>query len=89
VNALNVQLYTGIGRDLSVTTSFDLVPRSRHISDPEGLFVGDYLDAKLAYVEYRIPTDRFGLSLYGGKFESVMGREYRRARALRSQRAIP
>ena len=33
--------------------------------------------SKLGYVEYTVPTERFGLSLYAGKFDSVLGYEYR------------
>ena len=77
LNALHVRFFTGIGSSLLVSSAFDLVPRSRDISDPDGHFAGDYLDLKLANVEYRPPIDAVNLSLWAGKFDSVLGREYR------------
>ena len=38
---------------------------------------GSFIDIKLAYAEYTVPTDRFDLKLYAGKFDSVLGIEYR------------
>ena len=77
LNALHVRFFTGIGESLLVSTAFDLVPRSRDASDPDGTFAGDYLDLKLANVEYRPPIEAVSLSLWAGKFDSVVGREYR------------
>ena len=57
--------------------SVDLVPRRRDVSNPDGLFVGDYLDVKLGYVEYRPRAGDVNLSLFAGKFDSVLGIEYR------------
>jgi len=76
-NALNLQLFTGVGDNLTINGAVDFVPRSRNISDPDGVGLGDYLDVKLGYVEYRL--DLFGttLSLSAGKFDSVLGYEYR------------
>ena len=55
---------------------FDLVPRSRNVSfDHGGQFLGDFLDVKLAYAEYSIVPGI--LSVTAGKFDSVLGREYR------------
>ena len=77
LNALNIQLFTGITPSLLVQSSFDLVPRSRNVSDPEGEFVGDYVDVKLAYLEYRPAAAEDRLSLFVGKLDSTVGREYR------------
>ena len=77
LNALHVRFFTGIGSSLVVSSAFDLVPRSRDASDPGGTFAGDYLDLKLANVEYRPPIEAVALSLWAGKFDSVVGREYR------------
>lgn len=77
VNSLNVQLFTGIGDSASVHSSFDLAPRSRDVSDADGLFLGDFLDVKLAYLTYRPPVDAVALEVQVGKFDSVVGREYR------------
>jgi hypothetical protein len=77
VNALNLQLFTGIGADASLHASVDFVPRGRNVSTSDGAFLGDYLDIKLAFGEYRVPLESLSLELYAGKFESVVGREYR------------
>jgi hypothetical protein len=77
VNALTVSLFAGVGDDLIVQGIFDLVPRSRDVSDPSGHFLGDFLDVKLAYVEWRPKLDAFALSIFAGKIDSVLGIEYR------------
>ncbi len=77
VNALNVQLFAGLGPNLTLNGSFDLVPRSRNVSDPNGVFLGDFIDVKLAYAEYTVPIERFDLRISAGKFDSVLGIEYR------------
>ena len=53
------------------------VPRGRNVSNSNAVFLGDYIDVKLAYAEYNVPLQRFGLSLTVGKFDSVLGYEYR------------
>jgi hypothetical protein len=81
VNALNMTLFTGIGETAQFNASVDLVPRARDVSDPNGVFIGDYIDVKLAYGEWRprIGGDDppFNLMLQAGKFDSVLGFEYR------------
>jgi hypothetical protein len=77
LNALNLQLFTGVGDDLTINGAVDLVPRSRNVSDPDGVGLGDYLDVKLAYAEYRLEPFGTKLSLFAGKFDSVLGYEYR------------
>lgn len=77
VNALNLTLFSGIGETAQLHASVDLVPRARDISDPAGLFVGDFIDVKLAYGEWRPRIEGFDLALQAGKFDSVLGREYR------------
>ena len=77
LNALNLQLFTGVGENLTINGSVDFVPRSRNISDPDGVGLGDYLDVKLGYVEYRLEVFGTALSLSAGKFDSVLGYEYR------------
>ncbi len=77
VNALNLNLFSGIGETAQLNASVDLVPRARDVSDPSGLFVGDYIDVKLAYGEWRPRTESFDLMLQAGKFDSVLGFEYR------------
>ncbi|HSR99210.1 MAG TPA: bZIP transcription factor, partial [Kofleriaceae bacterium] len=77
VNALNLGLLVGIGDAASLVGSVDFVPRGRDVSNPMGLFVGDYLDVKLAYAEWRPALEQVSLALQVGKFDSVLGREYR------------
>jgi hypothetical protein len=77
VNALNLTLFSGIGETAQLNASVDFVPRARDISDPMGLFVGDYIDVKLAYGEWRPRIEAFDLMLQAGKFDSVLGFEYR------------
>jgi hypothetical protein len=77
LNALNLQLFTGVGDNLTINAAVDFIPRSRNISDPDGVGLGDYLDVKLGYVEYRVDVLGTSLSLSAGKFDSVLGYEYR------------
>src|SRR6185503_11211498 len=53
VNALNLGLLVGLGDTASMIGSVDFVPRGRDVSNPMGVFLGDYLDVKLAYAEWR------------------------------------
>lgn len=77
VNAVNFALFAGLGETATVNTSIDFVPRSRDVSNGSGLFNGDYLDVKLAYGEWRPKLEAFPLALQIGKFDSVLGYEYR------------
>jgi hypothetical protein len=78
VNALNLTLFSGIGETGQVNASVDFLPRGRDVSNPSGLFLGDYLDVKLAYGEWRPQvSESFDLTLQAGKFDSVLGFEYR------------
>jgi hypothetical protein len=77
VNAVNLALFSGIGATGSATVSIDFVPRARDVSDIAGLFVGDFVDVKLAYGEWKPKLDDLELSVQAGKFDSVLGFEYR------------
>lgn len=77
VNEVNMQLFGAIGETAQLNASIGFVPRSRNISDPNGLFLGDFIDVKLAYGEWRPKIDAFQLTLQAGKFDSVLGYEYR------------
>jgi hypothetical protein len=77
VNEVNMQLFAAIGDTAQINTSIGFVPRSRDVSNPNGLFLGDFLDVKLAYGEWRPKIDSFSLTLQAGKFDSVLGYEYR------------
>jgi hypothetical protein len=80
VNSVNLALFSGIGETGQINVSVDLVPRSRNISDPGGINLGDFIDVKLAYGEWRPNVSESGtwdLTLQAGKFDSVLGYEYR------------
>lgn len=77
VNNVNLALFAGLTENLQVNALIDFVPRGRNVSNPSGLFLGDYVDVKLAYVEYNVPIKRFSLTLSAGKFDSTLGYEYR------------
>lgn len=77
INAVNLALFTGLGETSSAQVSIDFLPRARDISDVDGLFSGDYIDVKLAYGEWKPKLESMDLSLQAGKFDSVLGFEYR------------
>jgi hypothetical protein len=77
LNAVGVQLFAGVGDSVTVNAAFDLVPRSRDMSNPDGDALGDYLDVKLGYAEYRLSLGPLNVALSAGKFDSVLGYEYR------------
>ena len=77
LNAINLQLFAGVGDNLTINGMIDFLPRARDISNPDGQQFGDFVDVKLGYVEYRPEIEWMGLSLFAGKFDSVVGREYR------------
>jgi len=77
VNSLNVGLFSEIGDKAVFTAKLDVIPRSRDVSEPDGLFLGDYIDLRLAYLEYRLAKGAHKLDLQVGKFDSVVGFEYR------------
>ncbi len=77
LNNVNLQLFAGVGDDLTVNAMVDFVPRARDVSAPDQTAVGDYVDVKLGYVDYRVPTSDYGVHLFVGKFDSVLGVEYR------------
>jgi hypothetical protein len=76
-NAFNLDLTSSVGKRLFIEGMVDLMPRNRDVSRPDGVFLGDYVDVKLAYVAYLVPTRRFDLDLYAGKIDPVFGYEYR------------
>ena len=77
INSLNVGLFSEVGANAIFTAKADLLPRGRDVSNPDGLFLGDYVDVRLAYLEYRLGSDRVKASLFAGKFDSLVGFEYR------------
>jgi len=77
LNALSVALFGAIGEQLTLNAIIDFVPRSRNVSIKSDQFLGDFIDVKLAYAEWIVPTQSFALSLYAGKLDPVLGYEYR------------
>ena len=77
VNSLTLGLFAAVNENLTMTAAVDFVPRSRNVSDAMGTSLGDFIDVKLAYLEYIAPLSRMDLSLYVGKIDSVLGIEYR------------
>jgi len=76
INSLNVGLFAQVASHTLLTAKFDLVPRSRDVSK-DGLFLADFVDVRLAYAEHRIARKWVDLALFAGKFDSVIGFEYR------------
>lgn len=77
VNSLTLNLFEGIGDNFTVNGAVDFVPRNRDPSDPNGIDLGAFIDVRLAYGEWIVPTKSWDLSIYAGKFDSVLGIEYR------------
>lgn len=77
LNALNLSLFTGVGRHVTVHGLVDFAPRNRDVSDPDGVALGDFVDVKLGYMTYMAPVRRWDLELSVGKIDPVFGYEYR------------
>src|SRR5262249_50731428 len=69
LNSLTIGVFFGIADNLTLTGAVDFLARSRNVSDPDGVGLGDFIDVKLAYLEYRVPIRSFGLSLFAGKVD--------------------
>lgn len=71
VNEVNLRLDAAVSRNALATASVDFMPRSgRDFS------LGDFLEVDLAQLEW-MPTASGRTSIFVGKFESVVGIEYR------------
>ncbi len=77
LNSLNVGLFAQVGGSTTVNAKFDVVPRTRDVSKSDTVLLGDFVDVRLAYVEHRIAREWVDLALFAGKFDSVVGVEYR------------
>jgi hypothetical protein len=77
VNTLSVGLLAEVGARTLVTARLDFIPRSRDVSSPAGVALGDYLDVPLAYAEHRSSRRGLELALTAGKLDPVIGLEYR------------
>jgi hypothetical protein len=71
VNEVNLRLDAAVARNALATASVDFMPRSgREFS------LGDFLEVDLAQLEW-MPTPSGRTSIFVGRFESVVGIEYR------------
>lgn len=77
LNSVNLAMSHGVGSTVSINASIDFVPRSRNVSIPSEVFVGDYIDVKLGYLQWTPETQGWDIALQAGKFDSVLGIEYR------------
>lgn len=79
LNAFNLNLMAGIGKQVSIEGLIDFVPRSRNVGDPDNarFALGDYIDVKLGYLRWQVPVKRLDFDLYAGKIDPPFGFEYR------------
>ncbi|HVZ89963.1 MAG TPA: hypothetical protein VHG72_23580 [Polyangia bacterium] len=71
VNEVNLTLNAAVARNALATASVDFMPRSGH-----DFSIGDFMEVDLAQLEW-MPTESGRTSIFVGKFESVVGIEYR------------
>jgi len=78
VNEVNLDVLATFSAEAFAFVSVDLLPRQRFITDPQDVALGDFFEVDRAFLEVT-PTSSpdFELMLQAGKFDSVMGREYR------------
>lgn len=75
VNAVNLSLKASVNDEFFVTALIDLLPRERMFGG--GGAVGDFLDVKLASVRWEHAYEWGRLTVNAGKFDSLLGLEYR------------
>ncbi|HVZ71937.1 MAG TPA: hypothetical protein VHJ20_06140 [Polyangia bacterium] len=75
VNEVNLTLTSGLGESAVATASVNFMPRSG-----SNFSLGDFLDVDLAQLEW-MPTASQRTSIFVGKFDSVLGIEYRERKA--------
>ncbi|HEY6475259.1 MAG TPA: hypothetical protein VI456_01685 [Polyangia bacterium] len=71
VNEINLKLTSGLGKSAIATASFNVTPRTG-----SNFSLGDVVDADIAQLEW-MPTRSQKTSIFVGKFDSVLGIEYR------------
>ena len=71
VNEVNLTLNAALARNALATASVDFIPRSGH-----EFSLGDFLEVDIAQLEW-MPTASGRTSIFVGKFDSVIGIEYR------------
>jgi hypothetical protein len=74
-NEVNLTLTSGLGETAIATASVNFVPRTG-----SNFQLGDFLDVDLAQLEW-MPTKSQRTSIFVGKFDSVLGIEYRERKA--------
>jgi hypothetical protein len=89
LNTASVSFFRGLGSRLAVETTLDFAPRARDLSAPQGVPLGQYFEVPRAYVQYIAPLESFDLHVYVGKFDSVLGYEYRDQEAPRRITVTP
>jgi hypothetical protein len=89
LNTASVSFFRGLGARFAVETTLDFAPRARDLSDPEGVPLSQYFELPRAYVQYIAPLESFDLHVYVGKFDSVLGYEYRDQEAPRRITVTP
>jgi hypothetical protein len=76
LNAFNVDLRATYDDDWRVELMVDFLPRDRDVSKP-GVGLGDFIDVKLAYAQWQHVFAAVKLTISAGKFDSLLGVEYR------------
>ena len=77
VNTLALSVFHGLTDNLSMEATLWFMPRNRDVSRGGAPYLSQFFDLPRAYVEYVAPFRSFDLHLYAGKFDSVLGFEYR------------
>ncbi len=78
VNTASLNVFAPLGtEDLTANVRVDFMPRLRNVARIGDRALGDFVDVRLAYLEYRRASDAFDVSLAAGKIDSVLGVEYR------------
>lgn len=77
VNTLSLSLFRGLSDNLSMEATVEFMPRTRRVSAVGGSYLSQLFEIPRAYVEYIAPIDSFELHIFAGKFDSVVGFEYR------------
>lgn len=78
VNEFNLDLTVAPHRKLWLLLSTDFIPRGRNVSRPDEVNLGDFVEIDLAYGNWTAcETRRHVVDVQAGKFDSIMGIEYR------------
>jgi len=75
VNEINLNLTSGLGDSALASASVNFIPRSG-----SNFSLGDFMDVDIAQIEW-MPTRSQRTSIFVGKFDSVLGIEYRERKA--------